>query len=391
VTVFSSDTIRNKKIVFFTAETVPSSAGGGRNAFAFARFFARNGAKTSIVCLNYNNKFPQTNCIDGVSIRRIRYYNTSPFHKILSIPGLIIQYLFEIRKSEILMVYGDYLPAYSLIMFVGLLLNKKVIFRSTLIGDDDLKSIKEKSGILWMYRRYIFSRIDLYFAINKYFEQEWVSIFKNKIPVFTSIQGVDNLIFNSAIRVYRQKMSDDFTILSCGIHTYRKGYSLLFETLSKLDFSFKYIVVGQHTRNPFRNSSEAEISEMQQLCELGKSLLGDRIEFIDSTENVVDFYLKADVFLHGAIQEGTPNVVLEAMATGLPVIMRELPGLKDVFVSGSNVELFGDQQVLLDKLKLIYENPNHAKAIGTKASTTIENNYSFDQIAGKIIETLYRA
>jgi glycosyltransferase involved in cell wall biosynthesis len=383
--------IKDKKIVFFTAETFPSPAGGGRNAFSFARYLARKGSIVTIGCLNYNNKIPRREQIDEVSISRYRYYNKSLFSKLLSVPFLILNYYKTIKKADIIFIYGYYLPANYLILLFGISLKKKIVFRSSLLGEDDIISIRKKSGKYWFVIKPLIARINLYFAINSKFAELWQQVFQNEVPVLTSFQGVDSSIFNPANRKFRNTVdsSKEITLLSCGIICERKGYRQIFETLAKINFTFKYIVVGQFLSNPYHKSSLKEIEEARQICEYGKRLLGEKMEFINSCENMAELYRKADVFLHGAVTEGTPNVLLEAMAVSMPVIIKKLEGLSDIIISGNNADVYINDEELGERLQYLFDNPDYCKAIGTNAAAAIEKDFTFSQIADKIIEKLY--
>lgn len=53
------------------------------------------------------------------------------------------------------------------------------------------------------------------------------------------------------------------------------------------------------------------------------------IELIVNRPNVLDYFAKADIFLHASNTEGLPRVVMEAMAYGLPVIANSVGGVTD--------------------------------------------------------------
>ena len=76
-----------------------------------------------------------------------------------------------------------------------------------------------------------------------------------------------------------------------------------------------------------------------QARELG--LLPEGVEFLGAVSDLIPVYQKADLFVLTSDWEGTPNVVLEASACGLPVIATRAGGTADVVRDGQTGALFG--------------------------------------------------
>ena len=75
----------------------------------------------------------------------------------------------------------------------------------------------------------------------------------------------------------------------------------------------------------------------------------------------IKIYQKADLLVHTAIFEGLPNVIVEAMSNGIPIIAsNSYGGTKEVLNSGTFGELFkpGDTRELCRKLEDFLNNPN---------------------------------
>ena len=65
--------------------------------------------------------------------------------------------------------------------------------------------------------------------------------------------------------------------------------------------------------------------------ELAQSLgVSDRVILTGYRTDVADFYKMADVFLFPSFREGLPVAVMEAMASGLPVIATRIRGSSDL-------------------------------------------------------------
>ena len=106
----------------------------------------------------------------------------------------------------------------------------------------------------------------------------------------------------------------------------------IYAELLKKGVSFKARIVGS---GPMENTLRAKIKELDLLANV--KLMG----YIDN-EAVFEQYRWADIFLYttriasDGNRDGTPNVILEAMAAGLPVVAAVHPGISEVITSEEN-------------------------------------------------------
>jgi glycosyltransferase involved in cell wall biosynthesis len=75
----------------------------------------------------------------------------------------------------------------------------------------------------------------------------------------------------------------------------------------------------------------------QRAAELEAISPGLTVEFIQETNNVGRYLAEADLMVHPSEREGLPTVVLESMASGLPVVAFDIRGCRDLLESGSGI------------------------------------------------------
>src|SRR5262249_41232310 len=114
----------------------------------------------------------------------------------------------------------------------------------------------------------------------------------------------------------------------------------------------------------------------RRALELG--LPADDVEFLGMVPDMSIVYRRADIFISTSDWEGTPNVALEAMACGLPVVTTRVGGLPEIIQHGDTGYLAnaGDQEMMLACLLKLIDNPFLRKKIGGRAREYIVANHS---------------
>jgi glycosyltransferase involved in cell wall biosynthesis len=108
-------------------------------------------------------------------------------------------------------------------------------------------------------------------------------------------------------------------LLSVGRLIPKKGYATAMEALGALqDFDWEWTLVG-----------EGEERESLGLLAQEKGI-ADRVHFVGFVENPRPFYESADFFLMPSRWEGFGLVAAEAMASGVPVLASDVPGLAEI-------------------------------------------------------------
>lgn len=140
----------------------------------------------------------------------------------------------------------------------------------------------------------------------------------------------------------------------------RKGLDILIKAVSLLppNLSIKILVIG---RIPSR--------EYLELCK--KEGVSDKFiftDFIKDPDQLYKLYGAADFFILPSLYEALPLVALEAAASGLPLLVTRVGGLKDLVEYGLNgLFIERDPKNIAETITLIYNDRHKLKDMGCLA------------------------
>lgn len=124
-----------------------------------------------------------------------------------------------------------------------------------------------------------------------------------------------------------------------------------------------------------------------------KENLGNNIKLLGnlSHKNLVKVYQNASLFVFPSYYEGFPTVVLEAMSSGLPVIISNIPAHRSFIINNYNGLFFEKGSIvdLSEKINFLLKNKDLKQKLGRNARITIEDNFTWDKI-GKEYEKIYK-
>jgi glycosyltransferase involved in cell wall biosynthesis len=101
-----------------------------------------------------------------------------------------------------------------------------------------------------------------------------------------------------------------------------------------------------------------------------------------------EIYRSADCFVNPSLYEGMPNVVLEAMACGLPVIASRVPGNEAVVLHGETGWLFdlSKTDAFQKALRIAVEDPEEACRMGKKGRAWVLEAFSWKRTANSYLD-----
>lgn len=123
---------------------------------------------------------------------------------------------------------------------------------------------------------------------------------------------------------------------------------------------------------------------------VAKENLPSRIHFAGRRNDVPSLFRAADLFVLPSLWEGLPNVVLEAMAAGVPVVATRVEGVSDLLIDGRTglivpPDSAADLGEAIDRLLV---DPDHARQMARNAQHFVRERFAWEHVIDQY-EQLY--
>ena len=200
--------------------------------------------------------------------------------------------------------------------------------------------------------------------------------------------GIDHERFHPGVRC---KPADVPLILNVGRLREKKGLDTLVDACALLrdrgrDFLCEIVGYGEE-RQALQNRIEAR--RLAERVHLAGKLARDE---------VLKRYARAAVYVQPSRvaadgdRDGIPNVLLEAMATGLPVAATNVSGIPELVVHGRNGLLVepDDPAALADAIARLLDHPSLCADLGCRARRTVTEHFDNDRNLGLLTRLLAR-
>ena len=162
---------------------------------------------------------------------------------------------------------------------------------------------------------------------------------------------------------------------------YQKGLDVLFDALGRLDASldWRLHIAGDGPQRPHLEEAARRLGMAPHITFHGWMHRPQLAELMRSM----------DAYVFCSRDEGMPNAVLEAMASGLPVIATRIAGSEELVREGRTGFLVAPEAALelsqaLDGL--LRCDPQKRKAMGMAARRGVLEEYAWSAVAGRYLE-----
>lgn len=247
---------------------------------------------------------------------------------------------------------------------------------------DNMKARGGKVGrMLQMFEKRALARADLVTAITKHISESTNSWYGKRINAKVIPNGIDLSRFKNGngkkIRREFKIPAKSRVILFAGRLVKVKGLKYLFSAMPGIlrkSPDAKLLIAGD---GPIR----------QELDYMAKSLgIRDSVIFAGLRNDIKDFLAASDILVLPSLHEGFPNVALEAMACGRPVVACRVTSLPEIIDKGIGILVKPrDPNALGLAISNLLKNPPLIKSMGARARIKSEA-YSWDRLSEVFIK-----
>ncbi len=196
-----------------------------------------------------------------------------------------------------------------------------------------------------------------------------------KILGYGNIMGVDLKKFNpedADVTKEAEKIRKEgiFTFIFIGRLVGDKGINELTSAFKRLNQDFpntRLILVGPEEQNidPLKPETIEEIKS------------NTAIEAVGKKNDVRPWLLASDALVFPSYREGFPNVVIEAGAMGLPSIVTDINGSREIIINGENGVIIPskDSDALYQAMKSFVEHPEELKKYSKNARPLVASRF----------------
>lgn len=286
---------------------------------------------------------------------------------VTALPFIFFKSLSFIKKQKINIIHCQGFSS----SFLGYLLFK-------LTGVPYITTVQRLEQSKGFLRRLVYNKAKVCIAASSKIKEYFESINCQNIVIIPN--GINLKRFQNLDRERNRKklgLKDEFTIITVARLEKVKGIKYLIKALALLNDKYKLLIIGNGT-------------ERENLKSLVKKLkLKNKVSFLGQVPNKkVPKYLSiADCFVLPSLKEGFGIVVLEAMASEVPVVATRVGGIVDIIEHNRTGFLFEpkNSKQIADSLLKIHSQPETAKYLAENAFAEL-GKYDWRRIAEKVYD-----
>ena len=378
--------LRPVRILMYTAYFEPEYSGAALQALTLARELRRRGHHIEFV----TNRWPglsDTAVVEGFSVHRLEPGRLRK-HRELRLWFNLARHVWKRRRDiDVLHSHGAYVT-HAFIGPLARVLGLKSLVKASL-AHDDLQGLSRP--IVGRVHRLMLHCIDACVAISHDLALEFRAGGVSPQKIHDVPNGVDTDRFQPVpaaqvpeLRASLGLPADQPIALYVGVLDQRKNILWLAQQWVSHDAfgtGALLLAVGPQGRDDPDGTLRTELAELARTHP-------QRFVLHDFHADVTSYYQCADLLILPSLKEGLPNVVLEAMACGLPCVVARASGSRELVVEGETGVTYAPDDVTGLAAAVRRCLSAEGSGMGDKARRLAQDRYSIRTIADRY-EALY--
>lgn len=364
----------------------PMIGGYERAAERLSTAIASSGTRVVVVTERRSSTWPKAEARGGVSIRRLSCVPRPKLHVVSSLASFTVYLLRNGRTFKVWHVH-QYGPHAALAVVLGRLMGRPTVLKLTSTGPMGISTSLAGGSLYRRCIRALLRRVDGCVAVSREALSEGIRFGIPQDRMHLIANGVDGVAFSPTDQSERTRAREKLglpskrVLLAVGRLSAEKNLSGLLRAWASLSApGWVLAVVGD-------GPEKAALDSM--LLELA---LSERVVMAGHMDSVLDWYRAADMFVLSSHTEGLSNAMVEALASGLPVVTTRVSGTGECIEepgAGLVVEV-GDESGLAQAISRLIADDSERSQMARRAREVFERQLDIRAVADRTLE-LYRS
>lgn len=370
------------RILIISHEYPPIGGGGANACFFLSRELARMGNQITIVTAQFKGCPKKETTPDGILIYRVKCRRRNKEKS--SLPEMFSYLLNAWKTAEHQARTGNFdkclvffgIPSGPIALHLKFRYHLPYVIR---FGGGDIPGAQKRFKYIYMILspliRSIWKNADHLVANSEGLCQR-AQQFESRYGIDIIENGVDIQFFTPG---NMSKNENEIKILFVSRLIEGKGLQFVIPKLNyiqeKSGKKIRLVIVGD---GPYRGSLE----KVALANECNENV---RFEGRKDKNELLSYYQHADIFILPSQKEGMPNVVLEAMACGLPIVMTPCEGSKELVTDNGVISTIDE---FPDNLAWLCADNSLRKKMGNNSLHNVRKHFLWEDIARKYLQVL---
>ena len=368
------------KILFLVDGHVLEMGGAELQAFALVKKLRSRGHEVEVVAPHLDRHSPQETTREGARVRQLGYWRIPKLSSIFFMFRFALFLLAEGRRYDAIhihMVHKMAAVTGLLRYFVPCPVVAKVSGAYEFADGETCSVSRFGSLQYWLYK--CVKRLDYFQAISADTCSRLAQAGVPAEKILAIPNGVDTDHFKPSPVLHNDDDDSKTIIAYCGRLVPVKGLNSLIGAAALLEVDF-----GDTFEIRLHGLGELEEPLRQQVARLG---LEENVLFYGKSDDVAESLQGAHIYTQVSHYEGLSNAVLEAMSTGLPLVLSNAGGNKDVVTPGENGLLVeaGNPASIAEALASLIADRQLCRTLGENARAQAERDYSLNAVTDRLL------